>query len=156
MNALAWANRHNACQEAILWLERQGDITMDEAWARCTDPHWMLWALGRVNHSAEPDRAYRLLACDFATRALERERKAGREPDPRSWRAIKVARDYAHGAATRLELDAARAAAGDAAWDAERAAAMDAAHAARYAASAAEQAWQCDRIRDAFAPGEKT
>ena len=45
------------------------------------------------------------LACDCAERALQRERYAGREPDPRSWAAVEVARRYARGEATRDELN---------------------------------------------------
>ena len=65
-------------------------------------------------------------ACDCATQALERERVAGREPDPRSWRAVEVKRAWLDGKATDAELTAARAAAWVAAWDAARAAARDA------------------------------
>jgi len=60
-------------------------------------------------------KTLRLFACDCAERALRRERKARREPDARSWEAIKVARRYARGLATAEEL-----AAGDAAWAAAR------------------------------------
>ena len=66
------------------------------------------------------DRTARLFACDCAARALRRERKAGREPDKRSWKAINVARRYAEGKATKAELTVARTAAGDV-WDAARA-----------------------------------
>lgn len=58
-------------------------------------------------------------ACDCAERALNRKREAGREPDPRSWEALAVARRFAKGEATSEELAAASAAAWDAAWDAE-------------------------------------
>ena len=43
------------------------------------------------------DRVARLFAADCAERALRRERKAGREPDPRSWAAVKAARAFANG-----------------------------------------------------------
>jgi hypothetical protein len=52
----------------------------------------------------------RLFACDCAERALLLERKDGREPDKRSWRAIEVSRQYALGNATAEELNAARGA----------------------------------------------
>jgi hypothetical protein len=82
----------------------------------------------------------RLFACDCAERALLRERDAGREPDPRSWRAIEISRAYARGEATLEELAAAQAAAWAVARDAEWAAAWDVAQdAARDAAWAA--AW---------------
>jgi hypothetical protein len=96
-----------------------------------------LWALIMVWLE---DRQRRLLAADCAERALLRERAAGREPDERSWKAIRVARAYARGGATDEELAAAR----DAARDVARAArdAMDAWAAARSAArSAARDAW---------------
>ena len=53
------------------------------------------------------ERIARLFACDCAARALWRERRAGREPDKRSWKAINVARRYAKGKATKQELTAA-------------------------------------------------
>ena len=58
----------------------------------------------------------RLFACDCAHRALMRERRAGREPDERSWNAVRVARAFARGKASEQE----RAAAWAAAWAAER------------------------------------
>jgi len=67
------------------------------------------------------DRARRLLSADYAERTLRRERKAGREPDERSWEAVRVARAYAREEAGDEELYAAWAAARDA-W----AAALDA------------------------------
>jgi len=75
------------------------------------------------------DRTARLFACDCAARALRRERRAGREPDKRSWEALRVARLYAEGKATNQELIAAGVAAGyawtatDVAWTAGKAAA---------------------------------
>ena len=90
----------------------------------------------------------RLFACDCAERALKRERKAGREPDERSWKAIIVSRLYANGEANLQELAAAWVAAwaaGAAAW-----AAGDAAWAAAWAAGdaawAAEIKWQRNRL----------
>ena len=112
-------------------------------------------------------RTQRLFAADCAERALERERAAGREPHPDSWRAIAVARRYANSKATPQELAAAAAAAAYAAYAATAAyaaaydaahdaahAAYDAAHDARaatYAATtaaayAAERQWQTTRL----------
>jgi hypothetical protein len=54
----------------------------------------------------------RLFACDCAERALLRESERGREPDPRCWESIAVARRFVRGEATQVELTAARAAAG--------------------------------------------
>ena len=107
------------------------------------------------------DRTMRLFACDCAERALMRERSRGREPDPRLWAAVDVARRYAAGEATKGELAAARDAAWDAAWDAAgyaaraaaRAAAWEAARdaardAAGYAAGYAEREWQCAHLAE--------
>ena len=46
----------------------------------------------------------RIFACDCAERALLREREAGREPDPSTWDALRVARLYADGKASKGEL----------------------------------------------------
>jgi len=101
----------------------------------------------------------RLFACDCAERALTRERKAGREPDKRSWQAIEVSRRYARGGATDEELATAESAARAAAWGAAMYAAMYAARAAawgaamyaamyavRAAAGAAWAAWTATRV----------
>ena len=96
------------------------------------------------------DKNLRLFAADCAERALRRERKARREPDKRSWDAVRVAREFACGKATMSERAAARdaawVAAGDAAWDAAWAAAGAAARDAAWAA-AGDAAW--DAARDA-------
>ena len=86
-----------------------------------------LWALKTIEgHNKE----IRLMACDFAESVVYLTN------DERSVNAIKVARDYANGLATKEELDAASAAANDA-W-----AASDATWAAWAAASdAAWAAW---------------
>ena len=100
------------------------------------------------------ERELRLFACDCAERALRHERKRGREPDKRSWEAVRVARRFADGLATSEELAAARDAA-YAARDATRDATRDAAYAAyaayaardaAYAAIAAEIKWQRARL----------
>src|SRR5690606_5004549 len=72
-----------------------------------------------------------------AEQALQRERAAGREPDPRSWKALEVKRRWLAGDAGDDELAAARAAARDAAWDAAVAPARDAAVAAAVVAAVA-------------------
>ena len=127
-----------------------------------------------VKRTAWDESTARLFAADCAERALEGERSAGREPDPRSWEAVRVARAFARGRASDEDLDAAwdaawaaaGAAAGDAAWDAEApaaapaaaqgaahaaapAAAWAAAHAAAQAAAwAAERGWQLRRLNE--------
>jgi len=101
-------------------------------------------------------RVLRLFACDCAERALRRERKQGREPDPRSWECVRIARLYAVGKATKEELAAAHAAADAAAYAAyATAAAVSAAYTAANAAvsaayaagaNAKERRWQYGRL----------
>ena len=98
-----------------------------------------LWCLRAVlpEEKAERDKQARLLACDYAERALNREREDGREPGPSSWDAIRVARAFALGQATNAEL----AAAWEAAWAAAGVAAW-------VAAWAAERELQAERFRE--------
>ena len=63
--------------------------------------------------------AMRAFAADEAERALMAERKAGREPDPRSWAGMKAAWGAANGTVTLQELSAARSAAESAARSAQ-------------------------------------
>ena len=100
-----------------------------------------LCASERTHHGfADATMVLHEFACWCAEQALKAERKAGREPDPRSWKAIKVKRQWMKGKATIEELDAAGAAAWDAAGDAARAAAGAAAWDAAWAAAGAA-AW---------------
>jgi hypothetical protein len=95
------------------------------------------------------DSLMRIFAGDCAERALISERDAGRDPDPRSWEAVAVARRYARGEATEDDLCAARtaasaadsAAARTAAWSAAWGAAWYAARSAAWAAALAADAW---------------
>ena len=89
------------------------------------------------------DALLRVCACDFAERALNRERASGREPDPRSWHAVEVARRFADGAGSVDELVTARNLAGLAADDAPNAAAANAAWSAARCASV-DPAWAAD------------
>lgn len=93
-------------------------------------------AQGRTHHVfADATKTLHEFACWCAERALRAERKAGREPDPRSWAAIKTKRAWLKGKASDSELDAARDAARDAAWAAVWDAVWDAAWAATWAAA---------------------
>jgi len=72
----------------------------DKIWALCQD--WV------------PDESRHRFALWCAGRALRRERKAGREPDPRSWEALRVKSRWLQGKPTDEELRAAESAARDA------------------------------------------
>jgi hypothetical protein len=121
MDALTWARDRGACDgpgEAIEWLESLPDgTTLAEAWRRCQRADWLLWALDKAGIDGLYQRDLRLHAVSSARRALLRERREGREPDPRSWEALRVARRYADGRATDEDL----AAAWSAAWVAAKA-----------------------------------
>ena len=100
----------------------------------------LLWILLRPE--IIPEKDLHLIACDFAELALKRERKAGREPHPDSWNAIKIKRLWVEGKATDEELLAARSAV-EAAWSATWSAAEAAWSATRSAARSA--AWSAAR-----------
>ncbi len=121
IDALSYAPGPIACR-----VECSGDIEQshDKLICRRRRVLWMVYAV----------RPLKLWACDCAERALLREREAGREPDPRSWRGIEVQRSYLDGRATIEELrEAGRA---------SYAARDDASSAASSAAWAAEKDWQ--------------
>ena len=82
-------------------------------------------------------------ACWCAEQALLQEREAGREPDARSWAAVKAKRQWLQGEISDEELAAAWAAAWDAAWDAARTVAWAAAWTADWTAARAA-AWAAD------------
>lgn len=112
----------------------------DGPWARVPYKD-RLWTV--LREGVLTDKQLRLVAVSYASRALRDERKAGREPDPRSWEAVKVAKKFANGKATEQELSAAESAAWSAAWSAAPSAAWSAARAAESAAwSAAQSAAQ--------------
>ena len=97
-----------------------------------------LWLL--LRSEIIPECELRLFACWCASMALRAERAAGREPDRRSWEAIRVTRQYARGLTTAKELSAARSAAEDAAWSAAESAEDAAWSAVESAAESAEDA----------------
>jgi len=101
----------------------------------------------------DAEKVLRAWVCDCAERAL----KKAKVTDERSWNAIKVARLFNEGKATKEELYAARAAAWAAAWAAAGAAARDAAWAAAWdaawaaagdAAGDAEIQWQRNHLQE--------
>ena len=141
--------RLDACEEAREWAKTQKNLV--EAWQNCKRSDWMIWLIGRSTVDRN-DPKLRLMACDFADAVLHLV-PAG---ETRPAEAIRVARLFAAGQASREDMAAARDAAGaaagaaarDAAWDAAWAAAWDAAGAAaRDAAGAAarDAAWAAAR-----------
>ena len=95
----------------VEFVELGGVVKMDTDKAVATK-RTIIWMV-------DVERILHEFACWCAEGALKAERKAGREPDPRSWEAIKVKRRWLEGKATDKELAAARAAARAAAWAAQ-------------------------------------
>ncbi len=103
----------------------------------------------KIVQAVNVEKVLRTWACDCAERAL----KAAKVTDERSWNAIRVARLYNEGKATKQEL----AAAWSAAWSAAESAADSAAwlaaeSAARSAARLAEISWQKQHLDELMNP----
>ena len=92
-------------------------LTPLEVAALNIEPQDILWLL--LHEDIIPPRELRLIACREADLVLDREETSGRAVDPRSREAIRTARAFADGKATKEELIAARDAAWNAAWDAD-------------------------------------
>ena len=85
-------------------------MTAEEILRLRIPPKDRLWAV--MHESLLPAPLLHELACQFALAALLAARKAGREPDPRSWAAIEAKRGWLRGELTDKDLRAAA----DAAW----------------------------------------
>jgi hypothetical protein len=126
IDALRYAPGDMVCRVRL-----SGEILTDED-KLCASERTVLWMVDATTTLHE-------FACWCAEQALEQERAAGREPDPRSWAAIKTKRAWLRGECDDATLAAAEAAATLAAADAAAWAAAWAADAADAAADAA--AW---------------
>jgi hypothetical protein len=127
---------HDACKEAIEWIESNGITTLADAWDKCHIPEWMLW-LHANDIIKIDDRTLRLFACRCIRETPIGDGRTVWDllTDERSRNALEVAEKYANGEVTDEELSAARAAARAAAMDAARAAARAAARDAAWAAA---------------------
>ena len=132
---------------------KRRQATVQEILRSKIPPKDRLWVVLRVKLISP--KILRLFACNCAERALKKERKMGREPDERSWAAVRVARRFAAGRASTDELVAARNAAGNvagavtgaavtamSAWRATRDNVEAVAQAAAWNAAEAESHWQ--------------
>ena len=141
--------RLDACEEAREWAKTQKNLV--EAWQNCKRSDWMIWLIGRSTVDRN-DPKLRLMACDFAEAVLHLV-PAG---ETRPAEAIRVARLFAAGQASREDMAAAWDAAGDAAWDAAWAAARAAAGDAAWdAAGDAAGDAQSDIIRKYYPEAPK-
>jgi hypothetical protein len=148
---------HDACNDAIEWIEANGITTLADAWDRCHQADWMLW-LHTNNIIKIDDRTLQLFACRCVRETPIGDGRTVWDllADDRSLNVVEVAERYANGDATYKELiaaeDAARAAAGATAWYTAGAAAEDAAWAAAGAtARAAARAFQAEILREMVA-----
>ena len=97
---------------------------MADVWDNCLQVEWLLWMLNEIDAPAD-DKNLRLFAvwCARNTPLADGRKTGDLLTDQRSLNALDVAERFAHGQATRGELDAAWGAARAAAWDVARAAA---------------------------------
>ena len=122
---------------------RLGGTILKDTDKLCASERTVLWW-------ADATRTLHEFALWCAERALKAERKAGREPDPRSWRALRVKRAWLDGKASDQELhaasDAARSTASDKAWSAASGAARRAAREAAWDRARAAQNRKLSRM----------
>lgn len=150
MKATTWCKKHNACKEAINWIEKNNIRSMYEAWKKCKRSDWMLWVMEKLDYGT--DKQLRLFAVWCARQIFTKD------TNKQSIEACNVAERFANGKATRDELDTARTAveyAEDAAWEAATYAARNAAwEAATYAtwevATYAAREVQANQLRKMF------
>lgn len=136
--SMSYAPRSSGC--VVTWCEYSGPFSdnQDGKFAARTR---------RVLAMADATREIHEFAAWCIRRALLRERREGREPDPRSWEALRVKAQWLRGKATDAELARAAEAAGAAAaaWGV----AVAAAPCPAYAAGAAAWAAAYERTRRA-------
>ena len=101
-DALSYARTPIVCRVELSGNIIRGDDKLVASKRKCL---WMV----------DATRTLRLWAVWCAERALKNERKAGREPDARCWKAIEVTRKFLNGKAQIDELIAAQKAAANAA-----------------------------------------
>ena len=75
-------SRLGACEEAREWV---GDRTLEQAWAECESPDWMLWLHAR-SESADAE-AYAALAETWAAEAAARAARAAEATVAAAWAA---------------------------------------------------------------------
>lgn len=108
---------HDACEPARNWIADEKIVTPSEAWLKCRNPGWLLWAINAMG--LRDDRKHRLFTswCARNTPLADGRTTWDLLTDQRSRAAVEVAERFAVGSATRDELAAAGKAA-NAAWKA--------------------------------------
>jgi len=139
MNAIDYIETHHpaACPEAREWLRSlPEDTTLDQAWAICPDPTWMLWLLSKSSPTVEQGYICADLAIGWAADALD---LAGIPHGLRDLAPITDRETAAEAVGVAVGVASDAKAAADAAWTAR--AAAKAAWAAETAETAADAAW---------------
>ena len=137
LTPMEFCTQTKACEEGRIYALTHK--TMSDVWDNCPNANWLLWILDAID--APPDeKNLRLFAiwCARSTPLSDGRKTGDLLTDPRSLNALDVAERFAHGQATRGELDAARDAARearDAAWGASWGAAWEAAWGAAWSAA---------------------
>ena len=112
--------KHGACPEATEWAKPFKSPS--NAWKKCKNPRWMLWALSKLGKLDEKRARLFAVKCVRETPLNDGRVSWDLLTDQRSRDAVDVAERFANGAATKSELSAARSAArsaaGSAAWSA--------------------------------------
>jgi hypothetical protein len=94
--------RNRACKSAIDWFAHSKITKFEDAWSKCKEPGWLLWALDRAGFSGEAESVgrryvYECLKC--VDKMLT---------DPRSKRAMKVLFDSLSSSVDEGRLETAR------------------------------------------------
>jgi len=110
-----------------------------------SDKLWVVFREGLI-----PTNTLHEFICRYTEYVLMRERKAGREPDARSWDAISTKRKWLRGETTDTKLSIAEGAAWEAAWDAEKNPAWSAARIAAWSAMAETAVWSVATGKNAW------
>lgn len=99
-----WSNTLKKVQRPLIELFPDG-VEHRQLLRSDISPEYSVYVLHEVLVLVDNTTKYqRLYACCCAEYALNDEREKGREPNPRLWKSIKVARRYAFGNATIAEL----------------------------------------------------
>ena len=106
--------KHGACPEATEWAKPFKSPS--NAWKKCKNPQWMLWALSKLGKLDEKRARLFAVKCIRETPLNDGRVVLDLLTDQRSRDAVDVAERFANGAATESELLAARSAAQSAAW----------------------------------------
>ena len=60
MNLYSQIKSLGACPPALDWIEKNPDMTLQEAWDKCPNPRWMVWLLRKSKSKIETETWQRL------------------------------------------------------------------------------------------------